>query len=115
MRTKLNKEKGTFSEYFYVPFQHVKKCTFLDWTFERGPSLISFQGCQKYLEEPPSSNLEYQKHSYKGLYNLGIMNQMNKRAKWRLRSKSQENHFLKNKSALSSVVDEFVFKMKGVN
>ena len=43
------------------------------------------------------------------------MNQMNKRAKQRLRSKSQENHFLKNKSAFYSVADEYVFKTKGVN
>ena len=51
MPTNLNLEKGTFSEYFHVPFKHVKKYTFLDWTFEWGPSLTYFQSFQKYLEQ----------------------------------------------------------------
>ena len=40
MPTSLNLEKGTFSEYFHVPFKQVKKYTFLDWTCEWGPPLI---------------------------------------------------------------------------
>ena len=57
MRTNLNLEKGTFSEYLHVPFKHVKKYTFLDWTFEWGPFLTYFQSFQKYLEQyPPSYN-----------------------------------------------------------
>ena len=56
MSTSLNLEKGTFSEYFHVPFKQVKKYTFLDWTFEWGPSLTYFQSFQKYLKQYPPFN-----------------------------------------------------------